>query len=190
MVLPAVPLPAAQRARLKPLGVVAGRFALFAPALLKPRAMALRAQLWAVARREALPALPAPGLVSMAPPAWPAGFAEAMGWVAAGPVLLRVDVAERVAAELAFLTRRGPAALPPGLAPRLSIRAESLPAVLRALGARLVPGVALEPEAFGPLAPPMLAAHAGRAADRARQPQPSAPPPLDGPFAALAQFRR
>jgi ATP-dependent RNA helicase SUPV3L1/SUV3 len=189
VVAPAVALPAAQRARLKPFGVVAGRFALFAPAMLKPRAMALRAQLWAVARREPVPTLPAPGLVSLSPPAWPPGFAEAMGWFEAGPVLLRVDVAERVAAELAFTTRRGPAALPPSLAPRLSIRADALPAVLRALGARVVPAMALEPEMFGPPAPPMLAAHAGRAADRARQPQPAAPPPPDGPFAALANFR-
>ena len=189
VVAPAVALPAAQRARLKPFGVVAGRFALFAPALLKPRAMAVRAQLWAITRREAMPELPAPGLVSMPPPAWPAGFAEAMGWFEAGPVLLRVDVAERIAAELAFTTRRGPAALPPSLAPRLSIRAEVLPAVLRALGARVVPAVALAPDMFGPPAPPMLAAHAGRAADRGRTPKPATPPPPDGPFAALARFR-
>jgi ATP-dependent RNA helicase SUPV3L1/SUV3 len=65
-----------------------------------------------------------------------------------------------------------------------------LPAVLRTLGARVVPAVALEPEMFGPPAPPMLAAHAGRAADRARQPQPLPPPPPDGPFAALATLRR
>jgi ATP-dependent RNA helicase SUPV3L1/SUV3 len=190
VVAPAVPLPAALRARIKPFGVVAGRFALFAPALLKPKAMALRAQLLAVARREPMPVLPAPGLVSIPPPAgWPAGFAEAMGWFPAGPVLLRVDIAEKIAAELAFTTRRGPAALPPSLAPRLSMRAEALPAVLRALGARVVPAVALAPDMLGPPAPPMLAAHAGRAADRARQPVPLAPPPVDGPFAALAQFR-
>jgi ATP-dependent RNA helicase SUPV3L1/SUV3 len=192
-VSPAVALPAVQRAGLKPFGVVAGRFALFVPALLKPRAMALRAQLWAAARRETVstPTLPPPGVVSLPPPAdWPPGFAEAMGWLDAGPVLLRMDVAERIAAELAFLTRRGPAALPAGLAPRLSIRAEMLPAVLRTLGARVVPAMALEPEMFGPPVPPMLAAHAGRAADRARQPQPAPPPPPDGPFAALATLRR
>ncbi len=142
------------------------------PALLKPRMMALRAQLWAVARRLPLPATPAAGVVSFTAPAeWPPGFAEAMGWFVAGPVLLRVDVAERIAAELAFTTRRGPAALPVGLAPRLSVRAELLPAVLRALGAQMVPAAALEPDAYGPPAPPMLAAGAGA---RGR-PHPAAP---------------
>ena len=54
------------------------------------------------------PALPAPDLVSLPrQPDWPAGFADAMGWLEAGPVLLRLDIAERVAAELAWATRRG-----------------------------------------------------------------------------------
>ena len=187
----AVGLPAAQRARLKAMGVVAGRLALFMPALLKPRAMALRAQLLALTRREPTPALPARGAVSLTPPSeWTSGFAETLGWFAAGPVLLRLDVAERVAAELAFLTRRGPAAVPAGLAPRLSVRAELLPAVLRALGGRMIPAAGMEPGAFGPPAPPMLAAGAGRSADRARQPQPPAPARTDGPFAALVNLRR
>ncbi len=191
VVIPGVPLPAPERARLKSFGVVAGRFGLFMPAMLKPQMMTLRAQLWAVSRRMAVPALPAGGVVSLAaPPDWPPGFAEAMGWFVAGPVLLRLDVAERIAAELAYTTRRGPAALPPGLAPRLSVRAELLPAVLRALGARMVPAAALEPDAYGPPAPPMLAAGAGRAAARGRTPRPAAAPPLDGPFAALASLRR
>ena len=184
-------LPAALRARLKALGVVAGRFALFMPALLKPRAMALRAQLWAVARRTGTPSLPAVGLVSLPPPDdWPSGFADAMGWFDAGPVLLRLDVAERIAAELAFLTRRGPAAVPAGLAPRLSVRADLLPAVLRALGGRMIPAASLGDGMLGPPAPPMLAAGAGRMADRARQPQAVAAAPADGPFAALVNLRR
>jgi len=49
-----------------------------------------------------------------------------------------------------------------------------------------VPAAALEPDAYGPPAPPMLAAGAGRA----RSPQTAAPPRLDGPFAALATLRR
>ncbi len=113
-----------------------------------------------------------------------------MGWFDAGPVLLRLDVAERIAAELAYATRRGATALPPNLASRLSIRAELLPAVLRALGARVVPGTALEPEAFGPPAPPMLAAGAGRAATRTRPAPSPIPVRPDGPFAALAALRR
>ena len=56
------------------------------------------------------------GSVSLAPPpGWPPGFAEAMGWITTGPVLLRIDVAERISAELGWATRRGPVALPPNL---------------------------------------------------------------------------
>ncbi len=187
----AAPIEAAPplRARLKAAGLRAGRFGLFVPAALKPRAMAMRALLWAVAHRQPALPLPAAGQVSAAKPAlWPPGFAEAMGWLEAGPVLLRLDVAERVAAELAFATRRGATALPPNLASRLQVRAELLPAVLRALGARLVPATVLAPDAYGPPAPAMLAAGAARIAPRRRDVP--APPRLDSPFAALAGLHR
>jgi ATP-dependent RNA helicase SUPV3L1/SUV3 len=106
-------------------------------------------------------------------------------------VLLRLDVAERVAAELAYATRRGATALPANLASRLAVRAELLPAVLRVLGARLVPGTVLDADSFGPPAPAMLAEGAGRqAAARARRPAPPVPVRTDGPFAALAALRR
>ncbi|MDE2006969.1 MAG: DNA helicase, partial [Rhodospirillales bacterium] len=108
------------RARLKPLGIVAGRFALFLPALLRPRPAALRARLWALGAGLAPPeVLPPPGAVSLVPPeTWPAGFGAALGWLQAGPVALRADIAERIAAELAYATRTGAAALPAGLAAR------------------------------------------------------------------------
>jgi ATP-dependent RNA helicase SUPV3L1/SUV3 len=184
----ALEMPPGERAKLKAIGVRAGRFALHVPAALKPRAMALRAQLWAVAHRAAVPVLPPPGLVSVPPPDWPAGFAEAMGWMPAGPVLLRLDVAEKIAAELGWQTRRGPSALPDGLASRLSVRAETVPAVLRALGFRIIPAMALAADAFGPPSPPLMSS---RAMDRPRtQVAPAAPVQADGPFAALASYRR
>ena len=192
-VAPPVVLAPPERMRLKALGVRAGRFGLFCPAVLKPRAMALRAMLWTVANRTAAPALPPPGAVSIGSAAmdWPPGFAAVMGWFDAGPALLRLDVAERVAAELAYATRRGASALPGDLASRLSLRAELLPAVLRALGARLVPGSVLAADEFGPPAPPMLAAGAGRLASRrAARADPPAPVRADNPFAALAALRR
>jgi ATP-dependent RNA helicase SUPV3L1/SUV3 len=189
-VAPAISLQPAQRAALKALGVRAGRFGLFMPAMVKPRAMALRALLWAVAQRVAQPSLPAAGIVSLPMPAdWPPGFAAAMGWMQAGPVLLRLDVAERVAAELAHATRRGPTALPPNLSSRLSVRGEQVPAVLRALGVRIMPATVQPPEAFGPPGPPMLAA--GGARMPAAKPGLAPPPPArpDSPFAALAALR-
>ena len=83
-VAPAVAVAPVDRAKLKALGVKAGRFGLFSPAALKPRAMALRAMLWAVAHKLPPPDLPAPGLISIPPPPWPPGFAAAMGWLGCG----------------------------------------------------------------------------------------------------------
>jgi ATP-dependent RNA helicase SUPV3L1/SUV3 len=178
----------ALRGRLKALGVRAGRHALFLPALLKPHATAMRARLWALRRGVAVPALPAPGLVSVAPPPdWPEGFAVAMGWVQAGPLLVRLDVAERVAAELDFAARVRPVPVPADLASRLSARPELVPAVLRGLGFRLIPAGVLAEDQFGPPMPTM--------ATRLRRQRPAAPPPkrrlpaADHPFAALAAFR-
>ena len=173
------------RGQLKLLGVRAGRFALFLPALLKPRAMAVRAALWALAARVPTPALPNPGLVALPPPDWPPGFAEAMGFVAAGPVLLRLDVAERIAAELGYMTRARAAMVPDGLASRLAVRADALPAVLRALGVKLAPGGSLGPDEYGPPAPPMML-------PTPRRRERTTPPPprvAEGPFAALVGFR-
>ena len=89
-VAPALDLQPPERARLKALGVRAGRFGLYSPAALKPRAMTMRALLWGVANRTPAPALPHAGVVSLPPPDWPSGFAAAMGWFDAGPVLLRL----------------------------------------------------------------------------------------------------
>lgn len=158
------------RARLKAIGIRAGRYALYLPDVLKPRAMALRAQLWALRRNIPTPLLPNPGLVSVTlpetppePPAdpnaprgpegWPQGFALMAGWLPAGRVLIRLDVAERIAGELGYLTRRAPAPLPEGLASRLGVKGDMLPAVLEGMGFRLIPAVPLEEGQYGPPAP-------------------------------------
>jgi ATP-dependent RNA helicase SUPV3L1/SUV3 len=247
-------VPADLRARLKAIGIRAGRYALYMPEVLKPRAMALRAQLWALRRGIEVPALPAGGLVSIpapeapaprgaaapppaeaapeaaapapaeampeaaapteasaeaaapasdqapeqtpeqsaeqapgqtpaaeaavpsdaqeppaaaprpsrparpsaAPPpsaSWPQGFAQAIGWVPAGPVLVRLDVAERVAGELGFLTRRAPAPLPADIASRLGVRGETLAPALEALGFRVLPATPLPEGMHGPPTP-------------------------------------
>ncbi|UFN50394.1 DNA helicase [Roseomonas sp. OT10] len=146
------------RAKLKAVGVRAGRFALYLPEMLKPRPMALRAQLWALSAQSAVPPLPVGGLVSITPPSnWPRGFAETMGWVNAGEVLVRLDVAERIAGELGHLTRRAPAVMPHDVASRLGLKAEALAPALQALGFRLVTAEAVGEEVYGPPAPPMVA---------------------------------
>ncbi|MDA8052036.1 MAG: helicase-related protein [Rhodospirillales bacterium] len=176
----------ALRAQLTALGIHAGRFALFMPTLLKPAALRMRGLLWAIAHgyKDPLP-LPAPGRI-----AWPIGqapdttrptdsaFLPAMGWLPAGPVGIRLDVAERVARELAAAARRAPLSLPAGLAGRLGVKPAALPAVLRALGFRLIPqaGGSLPP------APPLLV-------PLRRRPTVSAQASLSaGPFASLAML--
>jgi ATP-dependent RNA helicase SUPV3L1/SUV3 len=178
----------ALRAKLKALDVRAGRFSLFLPALLKPRARQVRAALWALQHNLPVPDLPPPGQVSLPPPAWPNGFAAAIGWVEAGPVLVRLDIAERIAAELAFAARGKPIPVPADLAPRLSVRAEVLPAVLHALGFRVNPAVALREDECGPPAPPTLSPV--RKPLRRPAVQDVAAPVREGPFAALANLRR
>ena len=184
-------IPPHLRGQLKALGVRAGRFALFIPPLLKPRAAGLRASLWALKHGVSPPELPAPGLVSLSQPeTWPQGFASAIGWVEAGPVLVRLDIAERLAAELAWASRLRPAAVPADLASRLSIRAELLPPVLRAMGFRIVPAASLDAEGYGPPAPPMLM-QIRRKRPAAQRPAPVRKqlPTAGNAFSALAALR-
>ena len=179
-------LPAGLREQLKSAGVRGGRHALFVPALLKPRASALRAMLWTL-RHGVAPTLPQPGVISMPTQAdWPEGFATAMGWVDAGPVLLRLDIAEQVGAALAWEGRNRPVPVPAGLASRLSIKADLLPAVLRRLGFRLFPAAPLADGQFGPPAPPMMAPLRRKRSEAEIAPA----PPHDNRFAALAVLRR
>lgn len=166
-----------ERPGLRALGVRAGYKAVWLPALLRPEPMRLRGILWAIGQGLSPPALPAPGAVALRPePAWPEGWPRALGFLPAGPVAVRLDVAERVGAMLAALTREGAAPAPAGLASRLGCRASDLPAVLRSLG------FALRPGADGAI---LVRA-------RRRTARPTAPADTtvaDGPFAALAALR-
>ena len=147
----------------------------------------MRARLWGLQHGQTVPGLPSPDVVSL--PAqldWPAGFADAMGWLEAGPVLLRLDIAERVAAELAWAARRGATALPPALSSRFALKAEMLPVVLRRLGFRIVPAGGLATGEYGPPAPAMVLPLRRRRAVMVAAPQGRA----HGPFAALAALKR
>ncbi|HEX4365836.1 MAG TPA: helicase-related protein [Rhodopila sp.] len=177
------------RPRLRALGVRSGRFALFIPALLKARPAEMRARLWALHNSARTPVLPPAALVSIQAhqPDWPPAFAAMAGWVEAGPILLRLDIAEKIAGELGYRCRRGPSALPSGLASRFAIKPDMLPAVLRPLGFRVLPAAALHPDQVGPPAPAMLMPlRRRRPLTEAAPPQPAA----NGPFAALAVLRR
>jgi ATP-dependent RNA helicase SUPV3L1/SUV3 len=88
---------------------------------------------------------------------WPPGFAEIIGWVPAGPVLVRLDVAERVASDLGYVTRKAPAPLPPETLGRFGIKGDQLGAVLAGLGFRLIEPAPLGEGVEGPPAPVMVA---------------------------------
>jgi ATP-dependent RNA helicase SUPV3L1/SUV3 len=182
-------VPAELRPRLRALGVRAGRFALFMPSLMKSRAAAMRIRLWALHHGVPVPVLPNAALVSVPAdqPDWPPGFAVMAGWIEAGPILLRLDIAEKVAGELGYRSRRGATALPSGLASRFAIKPDMLPAVLRPLGFRVLPAAGLGAEQLGPPAPPMLLPL------RRRRPMvgvAAAVPVASGPFAALAVLKQ
>jgi len=79
--------------------------------------------------------------------------------------------------------------VPGDLIQRLSIKPDHLPAVLRALGLRLLPAVALAEGAYGPPCPATLATQRRKRAEIVPVPT---PPVMrhDSPFAALAALRR
>ncbi|MDE2335259.1 MAG: DNA helicase [Rhodospirillales bacterium] len=182
-------LPPTERQALAAAGVRVGRFATYMPALLKPGPALLRARLLALAAGREEPTLPAPGLIASPRGTWDEETALALGWLPVGPMLLRLDIAERVAGELTRAAGGGPSLLPADLASRLGMPRDQLPSVLRALGFQLLPGAVLPEGMAGPAAPPRFAAVRRRRTIRP-SPRPETPPAADGPFAALAALRR
>jgi ATP-dependent RNA helicase SUPV3L1/SUV3 len=191
-VMPAEPVTQELRAVLKKAGIVVGRFAFFMPVVLKPGAAKLRALLWGAWHDRNPPPLPAAGLVSAPMPGnWGADFALSMGWLSAGPVMVRLDVVEKLVGEMHYLVRKHPVLVPPNLGSRMGLKPEQLSPVLNALGFRIIAAATLGGKYFGPPAPPMLA----RRKMEPRAPAPPPPPPPvevseDNPFAALAALRR
>jgi ATP-dependent RNA helicase SUPV3L1/SUV3 len=109
------------------------------------------------------------------------------GWIEAGPILLRLDIAEKIAGELNHRCRRGPSAMPSGLASRFATKPDVVPAVLRQLGFRVLPAAAPGPDEQGPPAPSMLMPL------RRRRPVVEEPLPArfaTGPFAVLAALKQ
>jgi ATP-dependent RNA helicase SUPV3L1/SUV3 len=187
-VLPGEEFHPSLRHAMKPMGVEPGQFAVFMPALLKPKAAAMRAMLWALWQQQDTPELPSAGLVSAPTVAgWEDDMALRMGWVRAGPVMLRLDIAEKLGRELNYLIRKHPVPLPVGLGGRMALKPEHLPAVLNRLGFRIIPAATLAPDRYGPPAPPMLARAKGPKPVSKPQPGPVLP---DNPFAALAGLKR
>ena len=124
----------ADRQALSRRGISLGRLAIFAPALLRPEAVRLRALLWAVHRAAgSVPLLggaPSVRLDSRVP----AAFYLACGYLPAGPRALRADRAERFAAEARRGNRDGRAVPLVTLAGMVGCPPEEVEAILAALG--------------------------------------------------------
>jgi ATP-dependent RNA helicase SUPV3L1/SUV3 len=125
-----------QRRAVTRLGVRIGALDLYMPALLKPEAMRWRAALRAAASGAAMPDLPPQSSVVLATPPDRAGLAR-LGFRAAGPQMIRVDMAERIAAR-AHEARAGAAgdAIDPALVISLGLLPESVAKLMRDIGFR------------------------------------------------------
>jgi ATP-dependent RNA helicase SUPV3L1/SUV3 len=126
-----------ERKGLAALGVHFGAAHFYVPALLKPKAQALRALLWSVAHGASLPVLPT-GTAAPRDPAVSEQFYAALGFVLLGERVLRVDRVETLTATLKRMGRAGPFAATPELAKLAGAWLEELPAMLPALGYRAV----------------------------------------------------
>jgi ATP-dependent RNA helicase SUPV3L1/SUV3 len=124
----------ADRAHLTRLGVRFGTRHVYLPSMLKPGAVELRARLWSVHRRAPVMAPPPSGRPALAGSDLPPGFAEAIGFEALGPVCLRVDVVERLAARLRALARQGPFVIEPELLALTGLEPADLAPLVEALG--------------------------------------------------------
>ena len=135
------PLSRGERGQLAGLGVRIGSETVFVPALMQRRASRLRALLWAVhAGRDGDPALPgAPGkrvTLMRADPRVPATYYAAIGFRVVGPIALRVDRLERLAAAARMLAAQGSFAPTPALCELAGCAAHEIGPVLRTLGYR------------------------------------------------------
>ncbi len=170
----------AGRRALRELGVIIGRESVYVAALIKPRAVAMRALLWSVwgGRTPPLPP-PPPGRVSMAlSEAPPRAFLEAVGYRPVGPLAVRIDMVERLSAKAWALSRGGAFAATPELLSLAACTAEELDGVLAALGYRAArKGGGDSPPTYRPRRKPR-----GKSKSRAEGPA------NDSPFADLGRM--
>jgi len=115
------------------LGVRLGAESIFLPDLLKPKVQRLRAMLWCLHRGRTPIAPPPAGRVAV-PATAPSALYEAVGFRCLGGTAVRLDMVERFAAELRRLARLGPVTPPPDWQSKLGVSAETLAAVIAALG--------------------------------------------------------
>jgi ATP-dependent RNA helicase SUPV3L1/SUV3 len=127
-----------QRRAVTKLGIRIGALDLFMPVLLKPEAMRWRAALRAAASGQLMPALPSHNAVVLPTPPDRTLLAR-LGFRAAGPQMLRVDMAERIA-HRAHEARAGGKAdaepVDPALVTSLGLLPETVAKLMRDIGFR------------------------------------------------------
>jgi ATP-dependent RNA helicase SUPV3L1/SUV3 len=124
------------RAKLRALRIRLGMESVFLPELLKPKAVALRAALWALADGgERRPAPPAPGLVTTpTEPGVPNAFYEAVGFRVLAGRAVRIDMLDRVAILMMTRMKKGPFQLDAELLTPLGLGVEQMVPMVGALG--------------------------------------------------------
>jgi ATP-dependent RNA helicase SUPV3L1/SUV3 len=127
-----------QRRTVTGFGIRIGALDLFMPAVLKPEAMRWRSALRAAAAGAAMPPLPPPSSVVLPAPAPPVRAALArLGFRPAGPQMIRVDMAERMArrAHEARAAGEGPV-VDEALVTSLGLQPQALARLMRDIGFR------------------------------------------------------
>ena len=123
------------RQKLSKLGVRFGVRHLYVPAMLKGRVIELRARLWAVQHRRFDMTAPVPGRVSLDADGLPEGYAAALGFEVLGGQAIRIDMVERLAADLRRRARESePFVLDATLMAMTGLGADELGPVVQALG--------------------------------------------------------
>jgi ATP-dependent RNA helicase SUPV3L1/SUV3 len=125
------------RKSLKPFGIRIGRHWVFIPALLKPRAVALRRILWGLWNSANVTTL-LPGRVSVAINTnMPEKFYGAVGYARFPSLAIRCDIVERLASTAWSLSRNGPFTLDGDAAQLMALAgcgANKIPEILSVLG--------------------------------------------------------
>ncbi len=129
----------ADRRRLTAFGVRFGTRAVFVKTMMSSSDLVLRSILWALSHNhDTVPRVPLKGEVSLAAdPSLPESFWHAIGYTPLATRALRVDMAERLAAGMRKLTRRGWAPAPGDLISLSGSSREAFAGIAEALGFRV-----------------------------------------------------
>ncbi|GBD56309.1 helicase-related protein [Gluconobacter wancherniae] len=178
-------LPRKLKSILQRSGIQIGRFAVFCPSILKPAPIKLLTLLTSLRSGKAMTAAE-PGRVSIPRDQG----ANLPGWISAGSVCIRIDVAEKLVSEIETLVKSSDRPAPQWITSRCGVRSDILPEILRGLRVPHKVAGKIDRKYFGPPAPLMLLKPQAAHQRKARQ---KTTPILtrydNSPFAALAEWK-